>query len=118
MLLPSGVALIPSLILMSVVALTGAKQPQTPAPPAPAAQPAPAVVPFVPAATPEQEQLRFVPSKRYGGQVHLLPATMETTQWGWFNYAQPPVLHVNSGDTIVFETMMHSHNQDVPWTLF
>jgi hypothetical protein len=32
--------------------------------------------------------------------------TMETTQWGWFNNAQPPVLHVDSG-AIVFETMMH-----------
>jgi len=27
--------------------------------------------------------------------------------------AQPLVLHVDSGDTIVFETMMHSHNQIV-----
>jgi len=94
---------------------------QQPAPQAPGhpalpatAQPASAVVPFVPASTPEQEQLRFVPAKRYGGQVHLLPATMETTQWGWFNNAQPPVLHVKSGDTIIFETMMHSHNQVVP----
>ena len=41
---------------------------------------------------------------------------METTQWGWFNNAQPPVLNVNSGDTVVFETMMHSHNQVVPGT--
>ena len=41
---------------------------------------------------------------------------METTQWGWFNNAQPPVLHVRSGDTIIFETMMHSHNQVVPGT--
>ncbi len=55
-----------------------------------------------------------MPAKRYPGKVHLLPATMETTQWGWFNNAQPPVLHVDSGDTIVFETMMHSHNQVVP----
>jgi acetamidase/formamidase len=73
-------------------------------------------VPFVPAATPEQEALRTVPAKRYPGKVHLLPATMETTQWGWFNNAQPPVLRVNSGDSIVFETMMHSHNQVVPGT--
>ena len=29
---------------------------------------------------------------------------------------QPSVLNVNSGDTIVFETMMHSHNQVVPGT--
>ncbi|HTS91650.1 MAG TPA: acetamidase/formamidase family protein [Stellaceae bacterium] len=48
------------------------------------------------------------------GKVLLLPATMETTQWGWYNNAQPPVLHVNSGDTVVMETMMHSHNQVVP----
>jgi len=76
----------------------------------------PAQVPFAPASTPDQEQLRVVPAKRYAGKVHVLPATMETTQWGWFNNAQPPVLHVQSGDTIVFETMMHSHNQVVPGT--
>ena len=72
------------------------------------------MVPPVPASTPEQEKLRTVPAKRFGGKVHVLPATLETTQWGWFNNAQPPVLHVDSGDTIVFETMMHSHNQVVP----
>jgi acetamidase/formamidase len=48
------------------------------------------------------------------GKLHLLPATLETTQWGWFNNAQPPVLKVDSGDTIALETMMHSHNQLVP----
>ena len=48
--------------------------------------------------------------------MHLLPATLETTQWGWFDNAQAPVLRVNSGDTIALETMMHSHNQVVPGT--
>src|SRR6266550_4359820 len=48
------------------------------------------------------------------GKVYLLPATLETTQWGWFNNAQPPVLRIDSGDTVVMETMMHSHNQIVP----
>src|SRR5262245_52820701 len=48
------------------------------------------------------------------GKLHLLPATLETTQWGWFNNAQPPVLRIDSGDTVVLETMMHSHNQVVP----
>lgn len=48
------------------------------------------------------------------GKVHLLPATLETTQWGWFDNAQAPVLSVNSGDTVIMETMMHSHNQVVP----
>jgi acetamidase/formamidase len=112
-----------------VGSIASAQQPATPAappaatpPPAPAAAaapatpPAPVIQPFVPASTPEQEQLRMVPAKRYPGKTHLLPATMETTQWGWFNNAQPPVLHVDSGDSIVFETMMHAHNQVVPGT--
>ncbi len=102
-----------------VVSPAGAQQPAPPAPtvaPALPAQAAPAIQPFAPASTPDQEQLRVVPAKRYPGKVHLLPATMETTQWGWFNNAQPPVLHVDSGDSIVFETMMHSHNQVVPGT--
>jgi len=100
--------------VLFVAGLVGAQQPPAEHPALPA--PAPAQVPFAPASTPQQEQLRQVPAKHYAGKVHLLPATMETTQWGWFNNAQPPVLHVNSGDTIVFETMMHSHNQVVPGT--
>src|SRR3954462_14052221 len=54
------------------------------------------------------------PASSAKGKLHLLPATLETTQWGWFNNAQPPVLRVHSGDSIVMETMMHSHNQVVP----
>jgi acetamidase/formamidase len=112
----SGGAIVCS-VLTLVASFAVAQQAPTPSPaPATAAQTAPAPVPFVPAATPDQDKLRVVPAKRYPGQVHLLPATMETTQWGWFNNAQPPVLTVNTGDTIVFETMMHSHNQVVPGT--
>lgn len=81
-----------------------------------AAQTPPAPAPLAPASTPDQEKLRLVPAKGFPGKTHVLPATMETTQWGWFNNAQPPVLHVDSGDTVVFETMMHSHNQVVPGT--
>jgi acetamidase/formamidase len=106
-------------VVAIVTSIAAAQQPSPAppaAPPAPAAPSAPAIVPPVPASTPEQEQLRLVPAKRYPGKTHLLPATMETTQWGWFNNAQPPVLHVDSGDSIVFETMMHSHNQVVPGT--
>src|SRR5215831_18211672 len=51
-----------------------------------------------------------------GKKIYVLPATLETTQWGWFDNAQPPVLRVKSGDTIALETMMHSHNQVVPGT--
>jgi acetamidase/formamidase len=63
---------------------------------------------------PLQQQGMTVPAKNPKGKVHLLPATPATTQWGWFDNAQPPVLRVNSGDTVVMETMMHSHNQVVP----
>jgi acetamidase/formamidase len=105
-------------VAVIVVSFAGAQPAPPPAPPpvAPAAAPTPAIVPPVPASTPDQERLRILAARNYPGKVHVLPATMETTQWGWFNNAQPPVLHVDSGDTIVFETMMHSHNQVVPGT--
>jgi hypothetical protein len=48
------------------------------------------------------------------GKVHLLPATLETTNGAGSTNAQPPVLRIDSGDTLVPETMMHSHNQAVP----
>ena len=53
-------------------------------------------------------------ASRLPGKVHLLPATLETTQWGWFDNSQASVLTIGSGDTVVIETMMHSHNQVVP----
>ncbi len=63
---------------------------------------------------PADPALRTVTATRLPGKVHVLPATLETTQWGWFNNAQPPVLTISSGDTVVMETMMHSHNQVIP----
>jgi acetamidase/formamidase len=68
-----------------------------------------------PGTGPADPALRALPMPN-GKKMHLLPATLETTQWGWFDNAQPPVLRVQSGDTIVMETMMHSHNQVVPGT--
>ena len=55
-----------------------------------------------------------VPASNSQGTVHLLPATMETTQWGWYDNAQKPVLTVKPGDTVVMETMMHFHDQFMP----
>src|SRR5262249_42706908 len=55
-----------------------------------------------------------VPATGTQGQVHLLPATMETTQWGWYDNATKPVLTVKPGDTVVMETMMHMHDQFMP----
>ena len=78
-------------------------------------KPAPATVPQPSVGGPADPTLRAIPLPG-GKTMHILPATLETTQWGWFNNAQAPVLRVKSGDTIVLETMMHSHNQVVPGT--
>jgi acetamidase/formamidase len=49
-----------------------------------------------------------------GGTYHVLPATLETTQWGWLDPNEKPKLVVNSGDTVAVETMMHAHNAIQP----
>src|SRR6202795_4817390 len=51
-----------------------------------------------------------------GGTFHVLPATLDTTQWGWLDPKEPPKLVVNSGDTVAVETMMHAHNKVQPGT--
>ncbi|MBD2259658.1 acetamidase/formamidase family protein [Pseudanabaena sp. FACHB-2040] len=51
---------------------------------------------------------------QYQGGVYLLPATNETVQWGWFNNAETPRARIQSGDTIILETMMASQNQILP----
>jgi len=68
-----------------------------------------------PGVGPADAKLRVV-TQPNGKTLHVLPATLETTQWGWFDNAQAPVLRVKSGDTIALETMMHSHNQVIPGT--
>ena len=49
-----------------------------------------------------------------GGKYHVLPATLETTQWGWLDPKERPKLVVNSGDIVAVETMMHSHDKVQP----
>jgi acetamidase/formamidase len=90
-----------------LVAIPAAKAQSTP----PAPPPAEAIPPIGPA----DPNLRIVPLPN-GKRLYLLPATLETTQWGWFDNAQPPVLRMRSGDSVALETMMHSHNQVVPGT--
>jgi acetamidase/formamidase len=111
-----------TLITAAALAQTQPAPAPAPAPP-PAAAPAPAS-PFPPTATlgngypgvgPAETKLRVL-TQPNGKKIHVLPATMEATQWGWFDNAQAPVLRVNSGDTIAMETMMHAHNQVVPGT--
>src|ERR1044072_1425404 len=85
--------------------------PPAPAPPPASPYPPTATIttPGYPAVGPADSKLRVVDVPG-GKKVHLLPATLETTQWGWFDNAQPPVLRVHSGDPVVMETMMHSRN--------
>jgi len=94
-------------------------QPPAPSPTPPAASQYPPTAtittPGYPELGPADPKLRVVALPN-GKKIHVLPATLETTQWGWFDNAQAPVLRVHSGDTIVMETMMHSHNQVVPGT--
>ena len=45
--------------------------------------------------------------------VVRLEGTPETTQFGWFDNARPPVARIRSGDTVVMETLIHGHKQVV-----
>src|SRR5215470_18651577 len=103
----------------TVLAAAAVANAQTQTPSADAAPPYPPTAtittPGYPASGPADPSLRVL-NMPGGKKVHVLPATLETTQWGWFDNAQPPVLRVKSGDTIIMETMMHSHNQVVPGT--
>jgi acetamidase/formamidase len=64
--------------------------------------------------TPMEEAKRDRAVSAGGGKFHVLPATLETTQWGWLDPNEPPKLVVNSGDTVATETMMHAHNAIQP----
>jgi acetamidase/formamidase len=41
-----------------------------------------------------------------GPQTYTLPATPKTVAWGYYDAAAAPVLHIRSGDTVVFDTMI------------
>lgn len=47
-------------------------------------------------------------------KTYILPATPATAQWGYFDNSQAPVLRINSGDSVIIETLMASFNQIVP----
>ena len=64
--------------------------------------------------TPMDESKRERAVSAAGGTYHVLPATLETTQWGWLDPNEKPKLVVNSGDTVAVETMMHAHNAIQP----
>ena len=64
--------------------------------------------------TPLDEAQRDRAVSMAGGKMHVLPATLDTTQWGWLDPSEKPKLVVNSGDTVAIETMMHAHNAIQP----
>src|ERR1700736_2976854 len=70
-----------------------------------------AVAQQTPSAISGAQKLMVVPASKYPGHVYVLPATLETTQWGWFDNAELPRLVIDTGDTVVVETMSHSHGQ-------
>src|SRR5678815_773639 len=57
--------------------------------------------------TPMDEAKRDRSVDAAGGKYHVLPATLQTTQWGWLDPAEPPKVSIKSGDTVAIETMMH-----------
>src|SRR5262245_16213173 len=62
------------------------------------------------------ESAQAAEAKQAGPKRHKLPATLETTQWGWLDPKESPKLTVDSGDIVSIETMMHSHNKIQPGT--
>src|SRR5205823_5311414 len=72
--------------------------------------------PYQPAPMDEPRPDRGVAVSGAGGKFYVLPATLDTTQWGWLDPKEPPKLVVNSGDTVAIETMMHAHNAVQPGT--
>src|SRR5262249_24400497 len=45
---------------------------------------------------------------------HVLPATKDNVQWGWFDVNEKPKLTIASGDTVSIETWYHALDQIKP----
>lgn len=71
-------------------------------------------LPYLPG-LPDQANMLAPPKlKVETSKTYILPATPATSQWGVFDSRQAPVLTINSGDSVVIETMAASDNQVVP----
>src|SRR2546427_1551774 len=64
----------------------------------------------------ESKRDRAVSVSGASGKYYVLPATLETTQWGWLDPKEPPKLTTDTGDTVARDTMTHSHNAVQPGT--
>lgn len=74
----------------------------------------PHAMPFY--AGPLEQTLMAVPANESTSpnKTYILPAIPATTQWGVFNANMQPVLKINSGDTVVIQTLPAADNQVVP----
>src|SRR5262249_56824820 len=62
----------------------------------------------------ESKRDRAVSVSASASKYWVLPATLETTQWGWLDPNEAPNLVVNSGDTVAIETIMRANNSTQP----
>ncbi len=53
---------------------------------------------------PEQAKMEVPELSKDGHRFWMLPATPQTTQWGVYDNGVPPVLRIDSGDTVAIQT--------------
>ena len=63
---------------------------------------------------PDQAHMEAKPLSKNGHRFWMLPATPQTTQWGVYDNNIPPVLHIDSGDTVAIQTMPAGGGQVAP----
>lgn len=73
-------------------------------------------LPFLPGLPDQANMIAPAKNPTLKTKTYILPATPQTSQWGFFDSSQSPVLTINPGDTVVIETMAASDNQVVPGT--
>ena len=63
---------------------------------------------------PDQAHMEAKPLSKDGHRFWMLPATPQTTQWGVFDNNVPPVLRIDSGDTVAIQTSPAGGGQVAP----
>ena len=63
---------------------------------------------------PDHARMEAAPLAKDGKRFWMLPATPQTTQWGVYDNATPPVLRIDPGDTVAIQTMPAGGGQVAP----
>ena len=63
---------------------------------------------------PNQAYMEAKPLSKDGHRFWMLPATPQTTQWGVYDNDTPPVLRIDSGDTVAIQTLPAGGGQVAP----